>query len=159
MHLFVRNTEGNQTYTIEIDNIKDATISDVKSLILQRTGCSLDNQRIIYGLRDLDDDSKLCENNIFDKCTLNLVPVLDGGAKKKKKVYMTPKKTKHSKKKVKLAVLKYYKVMENGEVVRCRRECSSEQCGAGVFMATHFDRYYCGRCALTYMIDTSAKSQ
>ena len=36
---------------------------------------------------------------------------LRGGAKKrKKKSYTTPKKNKHKRKKVKLAVLKYYKV-------------------------------------------------
>lgn len=39
---------------------------------------------------------------------------LRGGAKKrKKKSYTTPKKNKHKRKKVKLAVLKYYKVVEN----------------------------------------------
>ena len=39
---------------------------------------------------------------------------LRGGAKKrKKKNYTTPKKNKHKKKKVKLAVLKYYKVNQS----------------------------------------------
>lgn len=43
--------------------------------------------------------------------TLHLVLRLRGGAKKrKKKSYTTPKKNKHKRKKVKLAVLKYYKV-------------------------------------------------
>lgn len=43
--------------------------------------------------------------------TLHLVLRLRGGAKKrKKKNYTTPKKIKHKHKKVKLAVLKYYKV-------------------------------------------------
>ena len=38
---------------------------------------------------------------------------LRGGAKKrKKKSYTTPKKNKHKRKKVKLAVLKYYKVSQ-----------------------------------------------
>ena len=41
---------------------------------------------------------------------------LRGGAKKrKKKNYTTPKKNKHKKKKVKLAVLKYYKVLNSFE--------------------------------------------
>ena len=52
---------------------------------------------------------------------------------------------------VKLAVLKYYKVDENGKITRLRRECPSESCGAGVFMASHFDRQYCGKCCLTYV--------
>ena len=42
--------------------------------------------------------------------------------------------------KVKLAILKYYKVDEHGKITRLRRECTSETCGAGVFMAAHFDR-------------------
>ena len=52
---------------------------------------------------------------------------------------------------VKLAVLKYYKVDENGKITRLRRECPAESCGAGVFMASHFDRQYCGKCCLTYV--------
>lgn len=99
---------------------------------------------------------------------------LRGGAKKrKKKSYTTPKKNKHKRKKVKLAVLKYYKVGgasgvrgrrlfpsaadcfylqvdENGKIHRLRRECPADECGAGVFMASHFDRHYCGKCCLTY---------
>uniref|UniRef100_A0A5F4VUA8 Small ribosomal subunit protein eS31 domain-containing protein n=1 Tax=Callithrix jacchus TaxID=9483 RepID=A0A5F4VUA8_CALJA len=70
--------------------------------------------------------------------------------KRKKKSYTTPKKNKHKRKKVKLAVLKYYKVDENGKISRLRRECPSDECGAGVFMASHFDRHYCGKCCLTY---------
>ena len=66
---------------------------------------------------------------------------LRGGAKKrKKKNYTTPKKIKHKHRKVKLAVLKYYKVDDNGKINRLRRECPAEECGAGVFMAAHFDR-------------------
>ncbi|TEA41171.1 hypothetical protein DBR06_SOUSAS5610023, partial [Sousa chinensis] len=26
----------------------------------------------------------------------------------------------------------------------------SDECGAGVFTASHFDRHYCGKCCLTY---------
>jgi len=76
----------------------------------------------------------------------------------------------------KLAVLKYYKVDDDGaeKLTRMRRQCP--QCGAGVcyspcsshpalsvncclsaccvtgnFMAQHFDRQHCGKCHLTYM--------
>ena len=45
-------------------------------------------------------------------------------------------------KKVKLAVLKYYKVDGDGKITRLRRECPADTCGAGVFMASHFDRQY-----------------
>merc|ERR1712204_153614 len=64
-----------------------------------------------------------------------------------------PKKIKHKHRKVKLAVLKYYKVDDNGKINRLRRECPAEECGAGVFMAAHFDRQYCGKCGLTYMFN------
>ena len=30
--------------------------------------------------------------------------------------------------------------------------CAPE-CGAGVFMANHFDRHYCGKCGLTYVYE------
>ncbi|MPC26509.1 Ubiquitin-40S ribosomal protein S27a [Portunus trituberculatus] len=86
--------------------------------------------------------------------TLHLVLRLRGGAKKrKKKNYTTPKKIKHKHKKVKLAMLKYYKVDDNGKITRQRRECPSDECGAGVFMANMFDRQYCGRCHLTYVFN------
>lgn len=39
---------------------------------------------------------------------------------------------------------------ENGKIHRLRRECPADECGAGVFMASHFDRHYCGKCCLTY---------
>ena len=84
--------------------------------------------------------------------TLHLVLRLRGGGKKrKKKNYTTPKKIKHKHKKVKLSVLKYYRVDDNGKIHRLRRECPAEECGAGIFMAAHFDRQYCGKCGLTYV--------
>ena len=64
-------------------------------------------------------------------------------------VYTKPKKIKHKHKKVKLATLKYYKVDGNGKITRLRRVCPG--CGPGTFMASHFDRQYCGKCGLTYM--------
>ena len=76
-----------------------------------------------------------------------------GGKKRKKKVYTTPKKIKHKRKKTKLAVLKYYKVDGDGKIERLRRECPHSDCGAGVFMAAMHNRQYCGKCHLTYVFD------
>ena len=91
---------------------------------------------------------------IFSESTLHLVLRLRGGGKKrKKKNYTTPKKIKHKHKKVKLSVLKYYRVDDNGKIHRLRRECPAEECGAGIFMAAHADRQYCGKCGLTYMFN------
>ena len=75
--------------------------------------------------------------------------LLGAGKKRKKKTYTKPKKIKHKHKKVKLGVLKFYKVDGNDKVQRLRKECP--KCGAGVFMAMHNDRYYCGKCTLTYV--------
>ncbi|KAL0845011.1 hypothetical protein Bca101_018257 [Brassica carinata] len=60
-------------------------------------------------------------------------------------------KIKHKHKKVKLAVLQFYKVDGSGKVQRLRKECPNATCGAGTFMASHFDRHYCGKCGLTYV--------
>ena len=48
-----------------------------------------------------------------------------------------------------MATLKYYSVESDGKIQRLRRECPSETCGAGIFMAFHKDRQYCGKCHTT----------
>ncbi|KAK2952078.1 putative Ubiquitin-40S ribosomal protein S27a [Blattamonas nauphoetae] len=81
----------------------------------------------------------------------DILRLVGGGKKHKKKVYTKPKKNKHKKKKVKLAVLKYYNIRDDGTVVHARHECRNPACGAGVFMAKHKDRLYCGKCGATYI--------
>ncbi|KRY48777.1 Rho guanine nucleotide exchange factor 12 [Trichinella britovi] len=130
----------------------NCTIGDIKKQI-QEEEESLCSSYLVLGGRPLEDDWTLAQCNIQEFSTLDLSYRLLGGAKKrKKKMYTTPKKIKHKKKKVKLAVLKYYKIDENGKVSRLRKECTSESCGAGVFMANHYNRQYCGKCYCTMVV-------
>uniref|UniRef100_A0A2I3STC1 Ubiquitin-ribosomal protein eS31 fusion protein n=1 Tax=Pan troglodytes TaxID=9598 RepID=A0A2I3STC1_PANTR len=128
MQIFVKTLTG-RTITLKVE--PSDTIGNVKTKIQDKEGIPPDRQRLIF------------------ESTLHLVLRLHGGAKKRNKSYTTPKKSKHKRKKVKLAILKYYKVDENGKISCFCRECPSDECGAGVFMASHFDRHYCGKC-LTY---------
>jgi small subunit ribosomal protein S27Ae len=104
------------------------------------------------------EDEELLEE-LPEECTLAMnLELLGGGKKRKKKTYTKPKKIKKKHKKVKLAVLKYYRVDQaSGKVTRLRKECPNEACGAGTFMAMHFNRHYCGKCTATYMLENPGK--
>lgn len=146
MQLFVQTSSG--TLTLQVDGSQ--SVNSLKTLIQSRSGIPADQQRLACCGALLDDEQSLDSCAILDESTIFVHHSLLGGAKKrKKKNYTTPKKIKHKKKKVKLSVLKFYKVDDNGRITRLRRECEGPTCGAGVFMATHSDRHYCGRCGLT----------
>jgi len=150
MQIFVK---GQSTVVLEVE--PGCTVAKLRSLVQQKGVVVSGDERLVFAGHTLDDDlSLLSDYNVTEESTLHVVPTLPGGAKKrKKKNYTTPKKNKHKKKKVKLSVLKYYKVDENGKITRLRRECPNKDCGAGVFMASHFDRQYCGKCCLTFVFN------
>ncbi|KAJ2963858.1 hypothetical protein NQZ79_g1143 [Umbelopsis isabellina] len=149
MQVFVKSLQGN---TLALDVNANTSVDAVKALIQEREGLSAGFQCLSYAGKSLADGQDLALYGVQNNSTLHLnAELLGGGKKRKKKTYTTPKKIKHKKKKVKLAVLKYYKVDESGKITRLRRECPTPTCGAGIFMAWHHDRQYCGKCGLTYV--------
>ncbi|KAI8475033.1 MAG: ribosomal protein S27a-domain-containing protein [Monoraphidium minutum] len=147
MQLFVRT---GTTHLFEVG--PNATVADVKAFVQAREGVSPEDVYVVFNGRPLEEADLLSAAGVEEEATLNVLGRLLGGAKKrKKKTYTKPKKQKHKHKKIKLRVLKFYKVDDSGKVQRLRKQCP--QCGPGTFMATHFDRVYCGKCTTTYLVE------
>ncbi|KAI7823364.1 ribosomal protein S27a-domain-containing protein [Gamsiella multidivaricata] len=147
MQIFVKSLTGK---TLAVNAQAGETVNNVKALIQEREGIAAAVQRLSFAGKTLSSETLLATIPAMATLDLN-IDLLGGAKKRKKKTYTTPKKIKHKKRKVKLAVLKFYQVDNNGKITRLRRECPSETCGAGIFMAWHHDRQYCGRCGLTYV--------
>lgn len=146
MQIFVRTPAG-KTAAVLLNG--GETVAEVKSLV------SSSNANLFYAGSLLEDSTPLSFYGVHSEATLHaLIPVEGGkGKKKKKKVFTKPKKPTHKHKLEKMRALKYFKVTEKDDgsfkVERTRKECQNPSCGAGVFMAKHKDREYCGKCHMT----------
>uniref|UniRef100_A0A183C2Q9 Ubiquitin-like domain-containing protein n=1 Tax=Globodera pallida TaxID=36090 RepID=A0A183C2Q9_GLOPA len=143
--MFVK-TFSNKTIVFNVDPA-ELSVDHLKALIAEEEDIAELDQRLLFAGLQLEDGTLLTSYGVVEDSTIHLdLRLLGGGKKRKKKQYTGPKKQKH----VKLAVLKLYKIDDNGKIHRQRLECNSASCGAGIFMAKHTDgRFYCGKCHQT----------
>lgn len=147
MQLFVRTACGQ---TVAVRAGSDDTVAALKAQ------ANISSGSLFFAGCCLDERATLAECALVQDSTVHVVVPVEGGKgkKKKKRIFTKPKKPNHKHKLEKMRALKYFKVTENVDgsykVERTREECPHPQCGAGVFMAQHKDRKYCGKCHLTY---------
>eukprot|EP01069_Polyplicarium_translucidae_P005173 Polyplicarium_translucidae@DN2734_c0_g2_i1.p2 len=141
---------------LRVDVANTDKFACVRQRVAEATGIPAETLRFTNGLQEPSEDLTVEENEISADSVLTISFELLGGAKKrKKKQYTKPKKIKHKKKKIKLHVLRFYKVDGNEKLTRQRKICAT--CGPGVFMATHADRTYCGRCSVANFVKQAAE--
>ena len=142
MQIFVKSL-SEETLALSFDVA--TSLESLKDAICERTGIPATFQSLICEGKVMS-ETDLIQPGAF----LHLNLSLEGGKKGKKKQYKTKKKNKHRHHKETLTSLKYYNI-EGNKVVRTHKVCP--ECSKGVFMAKHWDRYYCGTCHFTLKLD------
>ena len=146
-----------ETITGQSTTCNEDSIEGIMNNIQSQMGIPIDEQTLLFNGKKLELGKNLNEYSLVDNSKINLIISLEGGAKgKKKKKEVKKTKKKHVHKKVKLAILKYYKI-EGDKVIRLKQMC--KVCPPGTFLAEHADRLYCGRCrtAYTKVVDNKGK--
>jgi ubiquitin C len=75
--IFVKTLQGN---TITLDVSQDDTIQSVKDKIQEKQGIPVEQQRLIFNGKQLEDDKTVNDYNIEDMANIHLVLRLRGGA-------------------------------------------------------------------------------
>jgi small subunit ribosomal protein S27Ae len=154
MQIFV-NCMG-ETRCLQLEN--HSSLEQLKSRVQSEFGVEVPVE-LFSGSNRLD----ALEGLVSDSTVFAMLDVLGGGKKrggKKRKAYATPKKNKHKHVNVKLQALNYYAIKGDGSVERTRKLCEQETCkGKGIMMANHWNRYYCGNCALTLLKKDAPKEE
>ena len=69
--------------TIEISCLKHSSTLDVKQKFLEKSGVPIDQQRMIFAGKQLDDRKSIADYKIVNKSVLHMVMRLRGGARTK----------------------------------------------------------------------------
>ncbi len=72
-----------KSIVLELPKGPDTTVLDVKRMIQDKEGLPLDQQRLVYAGKLLEDDDTLQTNNIQRESTLHLILRLPGGRRLK----------------------------------------------------------------------------
>merc|ERR1712032_1777882 len=140
MHIFVKTLTG-KSLSLNVEPTSE--ISEINNQIETLMGVPSEEQILISNGERLT--GNLIDSGLTEESQIYMVVDIEGGKKKKKKKVVAKKKKRHVHKKVKLAVLKYYKV-DGDKVVRLK-----QQTNYGTFLADHANRLYCGRTHVTYV--------